>query len=105
LADVESIVTTIFDHITAALARGACVELRGWPARSRQKTNRSSDRAGRACPACHCSIGSIQIRLPPGMDKRQCLEDAISSPSCPGGNDATRKRYSPDVLPDHRGGC
>ena len=30
LADVESIVTTIFDHITAALARGGRVELRGF---------------------------------------------------------------------------
>ena len=29
----------------------------------------------------------------------------ISSPPGPGGNDATRKRYSPDVLPDHCGGC
>jgi integration host factor subunit beta len=30
VADVELIVTTIFDHITAALAHGARVELRGF---------------------------------------------------------------------------
>jgi integration host factor subunit beta len=30
VADVELIVTTIFDHITAAMARGARVELRGF---------------------------------------------------------------------------
>jgi integration host factor subunit beta len=29
-ADIELIVTTIFDHITAVLARGARVELRGF---------------------------------------------------------------------------
>ena len=32
MADVELIVATIFDHITAALARGARVELRGFGA-------------------------------------------------------------------------
>jgi integration host factor subunit beta len=32
VADVELIVATIFDHITAALARGARVELRGFGA-------------------------------------------------------------------------
>jgi integration host factor subunit beta len=32
MADVELIVTTIFDHITSALARGDRVELRGFGA-------------------------------------------------------------------------
>ena len=39
VADVELIVTTIFDHITAALARGGRVELRGFGAFTVKRRN------------------------------------------------------------------
>ena len=39
MADVELIVTTIFDHITSALARGDRVELRGFGAFTVKRRN------------------------------------------------------------------
>ena len=52
-ADVELIVATIFDQITAALARGQRVELRGFGAftvKQRKARNGRNPRTGEAVP-------------------------------------------------------
>src|SRR6202012_4958481 len=58
-ADVETIVSTIFDEITAALARGARVELRGFGAftvKRRDARTGRNPRTGEAVPVDEKSV-------------------------------------------------
>ena len=58
-ADVETIVTTIFDEITAALARGTRVELRGFGAftvKHRGARTGRNPRTGEAVPVDEKSV-------------------------------------------------
>ena len=58
-ADVETIVSTIFDEITAALARGARVELRGFGAftvKRRDARTGRNPRTGEAVPVEEKSV-------------------------------------------------
>jgi len=58
-ADVETIVSTIFDEITAALARGARVELRGFGAftvKRRDARTGRNPRTGAAVPVDEKSV-------------------------------------------------
>jgi integration host factor subunit beta len=75
VADVELIVTAIFDHITAALARGARVELRGFGAFTMRQRNARigrnprtgepvpvKEKGGRSSrPGGNCASGSIAV--------------------------------------------
>lgn len=58
-ADVETIVSTIFDEITAALSRGARVELRGFGAftvKRREARTGRNPRTGEAVPVDEKSV-------------------------------------------------
>jgi nucleoid DNA-binding protein len=59
ILDAERIVATIFDQITAALARGERVELRGFGAFTVKQRN------ARIGPARKCSTGSIAMGCVP----------------------------------------
>jgi len=91
--DVERIVTTIFDEIAAALARGDRVELRGFGAFS---VKRRDARIGRN-PRTGDSV-SVDEKFIPFFKTGKQLRDRLNTPS-----GCALQRYRPSPPPGRRG--
>ena len=77
--DIELIVATIFDEITAALARGDRVELRGFgafSAKRRDARTGRNPRTGAAVPVA----GKAMPYFKPGKELRERINAAASGP-------------------------
>jgi integration host factor subunit beta len=84
-ADIETIVSTIFDEITSALSRGARVELRGFGAftvKRRDARTGRNPRTGEAVPVDEKSV--------PFFKAGKELRERVNAP--PSGKKSTRGR-------------
>ena len=91
--DIELIVATIFDEITAALARGDRVELRGFgafSAKRRDARTGRNPRTGAAVPVA----GKAVPYFKPGKELRERINGAASAPAAPS-SAAARKAAAP----------
>lgn len=78
--DVELIVTTIFDEITAALARGDRVELRGFGAFSTKARDPRLGRNPRTGEAVEVSAKSVPY-FKPGKELRERINKGAPAPA------------------------
>ncbi len=91
-ADVETIVATIFDEITAALARGARVELRGFGAftvKRRDARTGRNPRTGAAVPVDEKVVPFFRA----GKELRERVDGGKPAPS------SARRREGAGSLP------